>query len=86
MAHASLETTGMVIPIALLPAGHSARIDQLVGAPEQVHRLEEMGLRRGAAVVMVQPGSPCIIGLAGSRLCFREAEAAAILVETLEAA
>lgn len=86
MAHASLEPTGMVIPIALLPAGQSARIDQLLGAPEQVHRLEELGLRRGAAIIMVQPGSPCIIGLAGSRLCFRESDAAAILVETLEAA
>jgi ferrous iron transport protein A len=69
-----------VIPLHLLSAGQLARVDQLVGQAEAVHRLEEMGLRAGVVVEMVQPGSPCIIKLAGHKLAFRSAEAGNVLV------
>ena len=72
--------TWQVIPLELLAAGQTAYIDSIYGDAEQVHRLEEMGLRSGAAVEMVQAGSPCIIRLAGSKLCFRESELLNVLV------
>lgn len=69
-----------LIPLSLLPAGECARIDQVIGLPEQVHRLEEMGLRGGAAIEMVQSGSPCIVRLEGHKLCFRADELLSVLV------
>lgn len=69
-----------IIPLHLLTAGQLARVDQLVGDVEQVHRLEELGLRSGATIEMVQTGIPCIIKLAGHKLCFRNSEACNVLV------
>ena len=70
----------MVIPLAMLSAGERAEVTQVVGVPSHVHRLEELGVRAGTVVQMVQPGSPCIIRFSGSRLCFRESEALGVLV------
>ncbi len=60
-----------LIPLNLLSPGQSADVGQVVGMPEHVQRLEELGLRGGAKVEMIQSGSPCIIRLAGHKLCFR---------------
>lgn len=69
-----------IIPLHMLSRGEVAEIDQLVGLTHEVHRLEELGLRSGVLVEMLQPGSPCIVGLAGHRLCFRENNSVGILV------
>ena len=69
-----------MIPLAHMTAGSRARIGQLVGQPEQVHRLEELGLRRGTMVEMLQNGSPCIIRSSQSKFCFRPNEALGVLV------
>lgn len=69
-----------LIPLSQLPVGGRGRIGAVVGKPDDVHRLEELGLRRGAAVEMLQAGSPCIIRLAGHKLCFRADELLRILV------
>jgi ferrous iron transport protein A len=69
-----------LVPINLLLPGQSAQIEVVLGTPEQVHRMEEIGLRDGADVQMMQPGSPCIIRLGGQRLCFRADEAMSVLV------
>lgn len=58
----------------------------MVGEPGDVQRLAELGLKPGAAVEMVQPGNPCIIRLAGSKLCFRETDLLSVLVRLGEAA
>ncbi len=55
-------------------------VAELLGAPEQVHRLQEMGLRLGTQVHMVKPGSPCIVRLLGHKLCFRADEMLHVLV------
>jgi len=70
-----------LIPLSQLRAGQSARVGQLMGAPDEVHRLEELGLREGESVEMVQSGSPCIVQLSGSRLCFRHTDLFNILVQ-----
>jgi ferrous iron transport protein A len=69
-----------LIPLNLLPVGQRALIDQVIGLPEQVHRLEEMGLRGGVSIEMVQSGSPCIVRLDGHKLCFRADELLSVLV------
>ena len=69
-----------MIPLVHMAAGTKARIGQLVGHPDQVHRLEELGLRNGTIIEMLQNGSPCIIRFAQSKLCFRPNEAMGVLV------
>ena len=69
-----------LIPLNALSLGQSAQIGLVLGNADQVHRLEEIGLRGGTAVQMLQPGSPCIIGLGGQRLCFRADELLSVLV------
>jgi ferrous iron transport protein A len=68
------------IPLRLLARGQFAEISALVGKPEHVQRLHELGLSSGTVIEMVQPGSPCIVRLAGHKLCFRESDLMGILV------
>jgi ferrous iron transport protein A len=68
------------MPINQLRCGDVAEISQVLGSPEQVRRLEELGLRGGAHLEMVRGGSPCIVRVAGTTLCFRHDELLRILV------
>ncbi len=69
-----------MIPLQMLPSGHTARIGQLMGNPHEVHRLHELGLREGLPVEMIQTGNPCIVRVQGQKLCFRDDEFLRILV------
>lgn len=69
-----------LVPLQFLMRGQLGAIEQVLGPQEQVHRLHEMGLRCGAEVEMLQTGSPCIIRLAGHRLCLRTDEGMHVLV------
>jgi len=73
-----------LIPLRQLVGGQSARIAQVLGRCDEVHRLEELGLRQGVAIEMVQAGNPCIIRVAGYKLCFRPNETMNVLVESDE--
>jgi ferrous iron transport protein A len=70
-----------LIPITQLRRGEAAEISQLLGSPEHVRRLEELGLRGGVSLEMVQGGSPCIVRVAGTTLCFRHDELLRVLVK-----
>jgi Fe2+ transport system protein FeoA len=65
----------------MLPTGQVAHVRQVFGTPEHVHRLEELGLRGGVEIEMVNPGSPCIVKLSGNKLCFRTDDLLKILVQ-----
>ena len=67
-------------PLSALACGQVAEVRELVGAPERVRRLEELGLRAGARIEIVRGGSPCIIRLGGSKLCVREDEQVRVFV------
>jgi len=69
------------IPLQMLPTGQMARVRQVFGTAEHVHRLEELGLRGGAEIEMVRHGSPCIVKLSGHKLCFRFDDLHKILVQ-----
>jgi Fe2+ transport system protein FeoA len=68
------------IPLNLLSPGSTAYVSDCVGSSEAVHRLHELGLRGGAKIEMLQAGSPCIIRLAGNKLCFRCDELMSVFV------
>jgi ferrous iron transport protein A len=53
---------------------------RVLGVPDDVKRMEELGVRGGAKVEMVQAGSPCIVLLAGQKLCFRSGVLLSVLV------
>ncbi len=69
------------VPLEFLLSGQTGCIGQLIGSAEEVHRLEELGLRAGRRVEMVQTGSPCIVRIEGQKLCFREAGKFRVLVD-----
>ena len=68
------------IPLQMLSAGETAEVAELVGRPDEVLRLAEIGLRTGRTVEMVHAGSPCIVRLDGHKLCFRDADVGSVLV------
>ncbi|HUG71651.1 MAG TPA: FeoA family protein [Pirellulaceae bacterium] len=71
---------GELVPLNMLLRGQCALIEQLVGQAELVHRLEELGLRVGIPIEMLQPGSPCIVRVADQKLCFRDADLFSVIV------
>ena len=67
-------------PLQMLAAGQRARIDQLVGRPDEIHRLQELGMQVGKPVEVLQSGSTCIVKLDGTRLAFRDHDGFHVLV------
>ena len=72
-------------PLQMLSAGQRARVDQLLGRPDEVHRLQELGIRVGTPIEMLQSGTTCIVKLDGARLAFRDHEGFRVLVRLGEA-
>ena len=60
-----------VLPLGILPLGHTALVEHVAGDAAAVHRFREMGFCDGALVEMVQPGEPCIVRIGGHKLAFR---------------
>ena len=79
----AFESTAVHVPISLhrLARGQTGTINRLDGSTDQVHRVQELGLRSGARVEMVQPGSPCIVRINETqKFCVRKSEAIGIFV------
>jgi Fe2+ transport system protein FeoA len=68
------------VPLNFLRSGQCGTIDQVLGQPADVQRMEELGLRAGANIEVVCSGTPCIIQLAGQRLCFRASDFIRVMV------
>jgi len=73
-------------PLQFLAPGQTADIDQVLGDPDSVHRLLEMGMRVGHQIEMVQTGDPCIVRLGGHKLCIRDGSHFQVLVRTRDVA
>jgi ferrous iron transport protein A len=69
-----------LMPLTALHSGQIAEVGRLLGPAEQVRRLEELGLRAGAQLEMISTGSPCIVRIDGSRICFRHDDSLRVLV------
>jgi len=69
-----------LILLGLLSAGQTATVETVLGGIDDVHRLQEIGLRDGATVQMLQPGNPCLVRLGGQKLGIRTDAMATVLV------
>jgi len=69
------------IPLSFVRAGSFVEITSVIGGCDEVKRLSEMGLRDGTQLELVQSGSPCVLRLGQTKLCFRQADVLNILVK-----
>ena len=72
--------TQNLLPVEFLESGDWAEVADVSGEPGWVRRLAELGLRVGSRLQMLQPGSPCLLAVAGTRLSVRADVAMQILV------
>ena len=72
-----------LVPLDLLRPGEWADVADVGGDPAWVCRMAEMGLQAGCRIQMVQDGTPCLLRVAGCKLCLRAADSANILVRPL---
>jgi len=75
-----------LVPLNLLAEGAVAHVAEILGKPEQVHRINELGIKRGSEIHMVRSGSPCIVRMSGQTLCFRGSDVLSVLVRPLSSA
>ena len=73
------------VPLHKLDTGQSAEILDVMGDPRRVHRLHEFGLRSGIHIQMFRPGNPCIIRMAGSKVCLRMDDSLQVMVKLVSA-
>ena len=67
-------------PIETLSSGVWADVAEVHGETSWVSRLAELGVRAGSRLQVLQPGSPCLLQVGGSRLSLRPELAMHILV------
>jgi ferrous iron transport protein A len=77
---------GEYISLAALRPGQVAEIGEVVGPVDHIRRLHELGLRTGALLQMIRCGSPCILRVDGSTLCFRDDDSLRLLVRSRQSA
>jgi ferrous iron transport protein A len=68
------------MPLEHLHAGEWADVADVTGEPGWVTRLAEMGVRIGCRLMVLQPGSPCLLQIGELRLSLRSDLATQILV------
>ncbi len=74
------------ISLSALRSGQTAEIGEVVGPLAHIRRLHELGLRTGAFIQMIRCGSPCILRVDGSTLCFRDDDTLRLLVPSRQSA
>ncbi len=60
-----------IIPLRMLRPGDRASIDLISGQPDEVQRMEELGLSAGNEIEVLQQGCPCIVRCRGAKYCLR---------------
>jgi ferrous iron transport protein A len=73
------------LPLDMLRAGEWGDVTDIGGDAAWVCRMAELGLRAGCRVQMLQSGSPCLLRVAGCKLCLRSDDSAQILVRPVGA-
>jgi ferrous iron transport protein A len=69
-----------LLPVERLSPGDWADVAEVHGDTSWVSRLAELGVRAGSRLQVLQPGSPCLLQIGGSRLSLRPQLAMQILV------
>ncbi len=78
--------TDLMMPLECLESGEWAEVADVAGEATWVGRMAELGLRLGGRLCVLQPGSPCLLQIGGSRLIVRADMASRILVRPLAVA
>jgi len=73
-----------VLPLDMLRPGQWADVADVAGDPTWVCRMAELGLRTGCRLQMLQSGAPCLLQVAGCKLCLRSDMCSQILVRPVE--
>ena len=68
------------ISLSSLRRGEVASIAQVIGDAEAIRRLHELGLQLGARIEILRSGSPCIVRVNDSTICFRHEEQVRVMV------
>jgi Fe2+ transport system protein FeoA len=69
-----------LLPLEFLSGGEWADVAEVTGEPGWVSRMAELGLQIGSRLRVLQPGSPCLLLVGGTRLSLRGEHATRILV------
>ena len=77
--------TDVLIPLEMVGAGQAVEVVDLDGDPGWVGRIQELGIRIGACLRVLRPGSPCLLQVGDNRFCLRCASGSCVLVRTLPA-
>ena len=75
-----------IMVLGLLAAGQVGVVDSVLGGSEETHRLRELGLRDGATVEMIQPGTTCLVRLGGQKLGIRSEALFCVMVRARQTA
>ena len=75
-----------LLPLEFLGLGEWADVAEVCGEPLWVSRMAELGVQTGSRLQVLQPGSPCLLQIGGSRLSLRGDLALQILVRPVSAA
>ena len=73
-----------MLPLECLQCNEKAEVADVVGDPNWVARMADLGLQNGAQLRMVAPGSPCLFELGQCRLCLRTDPSNCIYVRPLD--
>jgi Fe2+ transport system protein FeoA len=73
--------TQTLLPLEHLRSGEWGDVEHVDGEPAWVGRMAELGVRVGSRLCMLQPGTPCLLDVAGCRLCLRGDALMRILVK-----
>lgn len=69
-----------MVPLQNLQPCEWAEVAEVEGDPSWVARMSALGLRAGARLRMLQPGSPCLFEVGATRLSLRPDTEISILV------
>lgn len=71
-----------LLPLERLKRGESGTVADVSGNQRWVCRLQEMGVRAGVRLTVLQPGSPTLLQIGSGRLSLRLGDEIQILVRT----
>ena len=75
-----------LVALSALRPGELAEIGEVVGPRAHIRRLHELGLRTGALLQLIRSGSPCILRVDGSTLCYRDDDSLRVRVRSRKTA
>jgi ferrous iron transport protein A len=80
MPQPASSAANFLFPLEGLRSGDWAEVAEVGGEPGWIARLAELGIRAGSRLQVLQPGSPCLLRVGGTRLSLRAEQASQILV------